>query len=168
MFIIEDYPQQNPYYHSANDTLDTLNLEFHTNVTRSLVAAIASIGGVSPNEDLDNDGIPNDEDNCPGTPNQDQEDTYPPQGNGIGDACDCECDFNCDGNVDGADAGDFLLHFGRSIYFNPCTNADPCNGDVDCNTAVDGFDVSAFLEDFGRSQYFNPCPQCEVGNWCVY
>ena len=46
MFIIEDYPYWNPNYHTADDTLDTLNLAFHTDVTRSLVAAIASISGL--------------------------------------------------------------------------------------------------------------------------
>ena len=97
-----------------------------------------------------------------------QEDTYPPQGNDIGDACDCECDFNCDGDVDADDVTAFLGDFGRSTFNNPCTNADPCNGDVDCNVNVDANDVNKFLEDFGRSQFNNPCPACSVGNWCVY
>ena len=97
-----------------------------------------------------------------------QEDMYPPQGNGIGDACDCEADFNCDGNVDAADVTDFLTDFGRSTFFNPCTNIDPCNGDFNCDTNVDAADVTKFLEDFGRSSFFNPCPTCEVGDWCVY
>jgi hypothetical protein len=118
--------------------------------------------------DADSDGIPDSEDNCPDTINPNQLDTYPPQGNNIGDACDCECDFTCDGDVDGGDVGDFLDHFGRSTFFKPCTNEVPCRGDVDCNSAVDGFDVGMFLEDFGRSQYFNPCPACVVGDWCEY
>jgi hypothetical protein len=107
-------------------------------------------------------------DNCPNTPNQDQVDTYPPQGNSIGDACDCESDFDCNGNVDAIDVTSFLGDFGRSTFFNPCTNADPCNGDFDCNVNVDANDVSKFLEDFGRSQFFNPCPACEAGVWCLY
>ena len=37
-----------------------------------------------------------------------QEDTYPPQGNGIGDACECEGDFTCDGDVDADDVTAFL------------------------------------------------------------
>ena len=50
--------------------------------------------------DADTDGIPDHEDNCPLDYNTDQEDTYPPGGNGIGDACDCESDLDCDGDVD--------------------------------------------------------------------
>jgi hypothetical protein len=119
-------------------------------------------------DDADDDGLPDDQDNCPNTPNPGQEDTYPPQGNGIGDACDCESDFNCDGNVDAGDVTDFLTDFGRSTFFNPCTNANPCNGDVDCNVNVDADDVTLFLEDFGRSQFFNPCPTCVAGAWCIY
>jgi len=46
MFIIEDYPLENPYYHKASDTVATLNLEFHYEVTRSLVAAIAYMAGL--------------------------------------------------------------------------------------------------------------------------
>jgi hypothetical protein len=108
------------------------------------------------------------DDNCPITPNPDQLDVYPPQGNGIGDACDCEGNFNCDQDVDANDVTAFLADFGRSIYNNPCTNEDQCKGDFSCDRDVDAQDVTKFLEDFGRSQYNNPCPVCEVGNWCVY
>jgi hypothetical protein len=149
-------------------------------------------------EDTDSDGIAEDVDNCPITPNgpnlgtcytwsemipcttdtdcddlpgscrMNQEDTYPPGGNGIGDACDCECDFDCNGAVDADDVTSFLIDFGRSPFFNPCINASPCNGDCECDTDVDSADVEKLLEDFGRSQFFNPCPACEVSNWCVY
>jgi hypothetical protein len=46
MFIIEDYPQRNPNMHLSSDTIETLNLEFHYKVTRSLVAAIAYMAGL--------------------------------------------------------------------------------------------------------------------------
>jgi hypothetical protein len=119
-------------------------------------------------DDSDSDGVFDNEDNCINTPNPGQEDTFPPQGNGIGDACDCEADFTCNGNVDAADVGAFLADFGRSTFFNPCINAAPCNGDFDCNGSVDALDVSKFLEDFGRSLFNNPCPACVAGDWCVY
>jgi hypothetical protein len=97
-----------------------------------------------------------------------QEDTYPPQGNGIGDACDCEADFDCSSYVDAIDVSSFLNDFGRNQYNNPCINEDQCNGDFSCDNNVDAADVIKFLEDFGRSQYSNPCPPCVVGDWCNY
>jgi hypothetical protein len=118
--------------------------------------------------DIDNDSYGDVCDNCPSTSNTDQEDTYPPGGNNIGDACDCECDFDCSGRVDANDVTAFLGDFGRSTFNNPCTNATPCNGDVDCNANVDALDVNIFLEDFGRSQFNKPCPPCVVEDWCVY
>ena len=118
--------------------------------------------------DSDDDGIPDDTDICPNTPNPGQEDTYPPGGNGIGDACECEGDFNCSGGVDADDVIPFLNDFGRSTFNNPCVNDNQCTGDFDCNGGVDAADLNTFLEDFGRNQFFNPCPSCETGNWCSY
>ena len=40
--------------------------------------------------DYDSDGICDSQDNCIYVANPGQEDTYPPMGNGIGDACECE------------------------------------------------------------------------------
>jgi hypothetical protein len=118
--------------------------------------------------DPDNDGFPNSEDNCPDTQNLYQEDTYPPQGNGIGDACDCEGNFDCDQDVDAEDVTTFLNDFGRNTYSNPCVNANQCKGDFSCDGDVDAVDVTKFLEDFGRNTYSNPCPTCVEGDWCVY
>jgi hypothetical protein len=113
------------------------------------------------------DGVPYAADNCPETYNPAQEDTYPPQGNGIGDACDCEGDLDCDGDVDTEDIREFLLDFGRGQYNDPCTN-DWCNGDFNCDGAVTAEDVTKLLEDFGRFEFNNPCPACVVGDWCSY
>jgi hypothetical protein len=128
--------------------------------------------GVVESGDSDDDGIPDHLDNCPQHNNPGQEDTYPPDGNGIGDACDCEADFDCSTGVDAEDVVSFLFDFGRSPFNNPCTNERFCYGDFDCNGAVDADDVTMFLEDFGRSQYNNPCPAvigvCEMENWCSY
>ena len=46
-------------------------------------------------EDTDDDYYGDACDNCPTASNQPQDDSYPPQGNGIGDACECEGNFNC-------------------------------------------------------------------------
>jgi len=154
MFIIEDYPLQNPYYHTSNDTLDTLNLTFHYEVTRSLVAAIAHIAGLEE----DGDGIPDNEDNCPYDYNPDQEDTYPPQTNDCGDVCECETDFDTDGDVDGTDAYNFKVDFGRS----DCATSPPCLRDHECDADVDGSDAYKFKVDFGRAD----CPVCTFS--CSY
>jgi hypothetical protein len=97
-----------------------------------------------------------------------QEDGYPPQGNGLGDACDCEGDFDCDGDCDGTDAAKFKTDFGRSGFNSPCINNEPCNSDFECDADVDGTDAALFKSDFGRSSFIDPCPACEVGVWCVY
>jgi hypothetical protein len=100
-----------------------------------------------------------------------QEDSYPPLGNGIGDACDCEGNFNCDtdSNVDGSDAALFKADFGRSAILDPCTGGIPCNGDFNCDGDADGTDAALFKADFGRSSIQNPCPVCTSGGaWCSY
>jgi len=98
-----------------------------------------------------------------------QEDTYPPLGNGIGDACDCEGDFSCDGDVDGSDASTFKADFGRSAMTEPCIAGNTCNGDFNCDGDADGSDASLFKSDFGRSSMQNPCPLCATGmQWCSY
>ena len=98
-------------------------------------------------------------------------DSYPPQGNDIGDACDCEGNFNCaaDQDVDGSDASIFKADFGRNSMSERCDAGDPCNGNFDCDFDVDGSDASLFKSDFGRSTFSNPCPLCPSGiEWCVY
>ena len=126
--------------------------------------------------DTDGDGFGNpgysnicDVDNCLVDNNPLQEDTLPPQGNAIGDACECEGDFDCDLDCDGTDASTFKVNFGRSTILDPCIAGDPCNGDFSCDGDVDGTDASLFKSDFGRGQYQNPCPACVAGvEWCNY
>jgi len=118
--------------------------------------------------DADGDGRGDVCDNCPGSDNPVQEDSYPPGGNGIGDACECEADFDCDGDTDAEDVTTFLYHFGRNSYNDPCSSYYPCSGDFECDTDVDATDVTKFLEDFGRNTYNNPCPTCTGGRWCSY
>ena len=145
-------------FHTSNQT-------YQDNVT-GFTCAQCHPQCAQPPGDEDGDGIPDDQDNCPDTPNPVQEDTYPPQGNGIGDACDCEGDFICDGDVDSNDLDSFIGDYGRG-YINSCTNATPCYGDFLCDADVDADDIEIFLEDYGRG-YVNPCPACVPGDWCVY
>ena len=147
------------YLNSFKTTLLTL-------VIFSLISSLCV--HTSFGEDADSDQIPDVIDNCPTHYNPAQADTYPPQRNGIGDACDCEANFDCDTDVDARDVTIFLADFGRCRYFRPCSNQDPCNGDFQCDQDVDATDVTKFLEDFGRNQYYNPCPICPGKPWCVY
>jgi hypothetical protein len=104
----------------------------------------------------------------PGICSMNQEDTYPPGGNNLGDLCDCEGNFDCDEDCDGTDAATFKLDFGRSAFFDPCSNTERCNGDFDCDSDCDGTDAAQFKVDFGRSGFSNPCPACVVAEWCSY
>lgn len=98
-----------------------------------------------------------------------QEDTYPPGGDAIGDACSiCKADFECDGDVDGTDATSFKNDFGRRTYNDPCESVNPCNGDFDCDNDCDGTDAVNFKRDFGRNVFSSPCFPCIVGEWCGY
>ena len=97
-----------------------------------------------------------------------QEDTSPPYGNGIGDACECEGDFDCDGDVDGSDLRLIMIDIFRNRRFNACTNSNPCYGDFDCDQDVDAIDLIKFRYDYGRRLKRNPCPACRVGERCAY
>ena len=100
--------------------------------------------------DMDDDDVADTDDNCPSHPNGpglgtciygaalgqscmnnsqcgangfcslNQEDGFPPGGNGIGDACECEGDFNADGDVDSSDAAKFKADFGRDYSYCSC------------------------------------------------
>ncbi len=108
------------------------------------------------------------DDICPETFDPLQRDSYPPDGNNCGDACECEGNFDNDQDCDGTDAATFKLDFGRSIFKDPCTNENSCNGDFRCDGDVDGTDAAQFKLDFGRSSYSNPCPICPTDPWCTY
>jgi hypothetical protein len=126
--------------------------------------------------DTDGDGYGNpgfphtcDEDNCPDNYNPGQEDTYPPGGNGKGDACEWGSDFDCDGDVDDSDAVLFKADFGRSQHKNPCTNNNPCNGDFDCDGDVDWTDAEKFKEDYDDKRLSKDFyPPCIERPYCLY
>ena len=123
------------------------------------------------NDSYGNPGFSNktcDDDNCPNDYNPYQEDTYPPNGNRIGDACECEGDFDCDGDVDNSDTALFKADYGRNQHKNPCTNNNLCNGDFDCDGDVDLTDAEIFKSDFGRNALKNPCPPCVERPYCLY
>jgi len=105
---------------------------------------------------------------CPGNFDPNQDDSYPPAGNGCGNACECEGNFDADLDQDGTDAAVFKVDFGRSSFKNPCTAVAPCNGDFRCNGNVDGTDAALFKADFGRTAFTRPCPNCATDPWCTY
>ena len=150
--------------------LSNLNLRENASYYISITAydSAGNESGLSDELQLNLDeGISDYFDNCPDIYNPDQEDTYPPGGNGRGDNCDCEGDFSCDGDVDARDAVIFKADFGRNEYNAPCTDFDPCNGDFDCDGDVDARDAVILKADFGRNEYNNPCPDCVAGDWCA-
>ncbi|MBE7507163.1 MAG: thrombospondin type 3 repeat-containing protein [Planctomycetia bacterium] len=94
--------------------------------------------------DLDADGIPNVEDNCPAISNASQSDA---DNDAIGDACDI-CPARRAGDVDGdshlgpEDLEPFVL-----VLLDPLS-ADPdamCAADVNADGTVDGRDIAAFI-----------------------
>jgi hypothetical protein len=96
-----------------------------------------------------------------------QEDMYPPGGNSIGDACECEGNFDYDQDQDGSDAATFKEEFGRSSFNDACTEYNSCIANFDNDQDVDGVDAVKFKEDFGRSPYHNICPPCADGSCAI-
>ena len=86
-------------------------------------------------DDSDNDGIPDSEDNCPDTPNPDQEDT---DGDGIGDACDNCIDVDADEACDGEDIC-------LESNLNETTIIDDCDSKVENMLFDDGCTMSDMI-----------------------
>ncbi|WP_298369222.1 thrombospondin type 3 repeat-containing protein [uncultured Lutibacter sp.] len=104
---------------SSQLTIGNNNLNLTSLINNDCLALVLAIIDVSAiSKDKDEDGIPNEDDNCPNTPNPDQEDM---DEDGIGDVCDDDIDGddimneydNCpltpnsnQANYDGDDEGD--------------------------------------------------------------
>ena len=102
-----------------------------------------------PEIDSDDDGIANDEDNCPNTPNPSQTDS---DGNDIGDACDSDFDPDEDGIPSDGD-GD------GNAGNNPCADGEQENCDDNCpdkpnpdQADVDGNGIGDACEESGDGE----------------
>jgi len=103
----------------------------------------------SPVYFIADDGIDTANDNCADYYNPDQKDTYPPQGNGIGDACECYANFNYpnDLKVNASDLGVFKLEYGRI----DCKTTPPlCKADGNNDGKVNAQDLGLFKNEYGR------------------
>lgn len=101
--------------------------------------------------DTDGDGVFDLEDNCVEFSNPGQEDTEPPEGNGVGDACDppITCDINGDASVGLPDVTLLLLQFGNDCNIDPLLDCS-----ADCAPEPDMIvglpDFSALIGEFGN------------------
>lgn len=102
-----------------------------------------------PPTDLDGDGRPDAQDNCPRRPNADQADA---DGNGIGDACQCG-DVTGDGSTDTVDA--FAIARGEVSSASPHFDKCDVDGDGSCNTA-DAFAIARGEVGSGRADQHCP------------
>ncbi len=133
MYILENSgPWYNPNYHDPTDTLDTLDLSYHHDVTQTLVAAITHMTGYDPDTDEDGYGVDSDCNDSDGSINPAAvEIPY----NGI--------DENCNGMIDDDDMD--LDGFNSDVdcdesdpLINPAADDSNCNGiDEDCDGIAD-------------------------------
>ena len=104
-----------------------------------------------PYSDVDEDGAPDICDNCPSDYNPLQEDSYPPGGNGCGDACECHTDCNYDQKVDLSD----LVSMKQEFLRTDCATTH-CNADCNYDNRVDLADLVMMKGEFFRTD----CPMC--------
>ncbi len=109
------------------------------------------ICGDACENDSDEDGIPDILDNCPTVSNPDQLDSYPPGGNGCGDACECHADCNADQKVNLTDLVTMKTEFNRTN----CATV-PCQADCNYDGKVNLSDLVMMKSEFNRPG----CPVC--------
>ncbi len=113
-------------------------------------------------EDGDKSGTPGDnrctggelvncDDNCPWDQNSMQEDSYPPGGNGCGDACECHADCNSDEKVNLTD-----LVTMKTQFFWKCSEHPTCEADCNHDGNVNLSDLVMMKSEFNRPD----CPVC--------
>ena len=111
------------------------------------------------NNDIDDDGVCGDIDNCIDTENSDQSDN---DGDGDGDACDCDDDN--DGCIDLDCGGDDVNQFSFSIDTDGDGIHDDCDEDIDNDGIVNEFDSDPF-DKFVCSTEEDTCDDCSSGTY---
>jgi hypothetical protein len=118
--------------------------------------------------DTDQDGVPNDSDNCPDHPNPTQTDA---DGDGLGDACECIAiliprtgDVDSTGSITSSDII-YLVNY----VFKGGPTPRPCEaaGDTNCDAAVTSADIVRLVNYVFKSA-IPPCDVCtlvDVGTW---
>jgi len=133
---------------------DTSVIPSDTDVESLDTSAIISTICLGVEPDVDEDGIPDDSDNCPDIPNGPDLGTCVNNANGaVGLTCtnngECNTGEYCSLNQEDRDndgAGD------------ACDSDVMCKGNFDYDKDVDGTDAFVFKKHFGRSTFNNPCP----------
>ncbi len=124
------------------------------------------VGG--PAGDADDDGVPDDRDNCPAVANHRQEDT---DGDGAGDACEGACDGGAiEDRTCGLNGGGQQARFcegGAWGAWTPCDDPDECANGAREEAACDDGGVRARTCDGGRWGAWADCaaaPRCADGD----
>lgn len=145
------YLRTNPWEIFADDPTEAYPIVVGSSIVNNVtIETNEATRPIFTRDDWDGDGIPNDADNCPWTPNPDQLDS---NGDGIGDAC--AGDFDGDGIPDAFDNCPFVPNPGQEDSNNDGVG-DACSTDGSGDGIPDHLDNCPF--------HFNPDQTDSNGN----